>query len=967
MNANRSLIAVLLLVLAAGAWLFLRDDPPAPAEVAGTAEATADLDAGTLSRPADPAAAELQREQTGGVGLDGDAAGALAATPAGKARLTLRATDARGDAVAAAWASARPNPIGDDGDLPFFAGGLAGEPEGERVAASADGRVELSVPAGSALVLTVGGAAAQTRTLRLDPLARGERLDLGEVALKDGGALAGRVVDPDGAGIAGAAVALRPEGRPGFGGFDSPRALTDARGEFRMEGLAPGIYALDASASGFAPAEQARATIEAGVDPAEAVLRLREGRVVRGQVVDRDRRPVAGAEIFVRSNARGGPLVIEFGGAPGGAQEADAVSGADGRFTLRGLPDDTAARLTARAEGYASGRAAVEPAASEVLITLTPALRLAGRILDADGAGVAGLDVAVERADDEFDFRSFWNDRSTVTGADGGFAIEGLDAGVWRVLAQTATHSVGDARVDLARDVDDFLARLAPASLFSMRVTDAATGDPIVGANVSLAPQDEEAGFAGPGEVRREVRIRAGGGPPQISFGGDEHATTDGDGVAVFRELAEGRYTASVHAEGYARQQAAVVRGRGPQQQELALLPGSNLRAYVFDGAGLPLPSVRVLARPADAESGAAPLARTSDASGRAVFSGMLPGAWKVDYEAAALEGAMRFTGFGEPVPAAGAAESATAVEVMLTPGLDAEVRLDARGLALPTVAVTRRGRPLAGAAVRVEPAQETDDPMAGMRFGFGGGETTDASGRVRLQPVEPGEYEVVVTPGGGLPERRERATLSAGEQTIAFDVRGGTIAGFAESDAGILRGAVAHLERVQPQGGVRTRMTFAFAVDSGDGASISTFNGPPATRCEVDPSGRFVFEEVPPGEWTVRVTAPGHAAWTSPPVALADREERDVGTARLSAGGVLRGVHRGALSASEPGFGSILILLDADGRQVGIQQPRPDGSFEFRDLAAGSYTLRAPPGYRSDPIEVGAGATVSHDVPAER
>ena len=980
MNATRSLFAVLILLLAAVAWYLLRaEEPDSDPGAAGGAEQSQAQPAGAIGAADLDAVGDGSLTRAEASGTEASAAErANAAAAAGQAMLRLKAVDHAGRAVPTAWVSTQADFFG-QGDFEVFSVGMPGRGEAERITGGADGRIETAVPASSSLIVEVGGPAQQTLRLRLDPLARGEILDLGTLTLQDGGEIAGQVRAPDGAAVAGAQVSLRETGSRS-GGFAGPqrRATSDERGEYRFSGLLPGAYQLEAEASGYAPAASVQTKAEAGV-PAEAMLHLREGRVLRGQIVDRDRRPVAGAEIFVGSATRGGGLNFEFGVGATPQQKADAVSGADGRFMLRGLPEEGNARLTAQAQGYASGRATVNPSDSEALITLTPALTLAGKLVNEKGAGVSGLEVLVERADDEFDFMSFWSSRSAISGPDGSFSIGGLDAGVWRVLAHTATHSTGDLRVDLAQDVDDVVARLEPAAVFAVIVTESGSGMPVPGAVVMIEPQEDPAqGFAGHGVGQRGVRVRAsadGAGESHISFGGENRGITDADGVAAFTDLAEGRYSLRLSAEGFARQQLDFVRERGPQRSELALLPGANLRAVVQDGAGAPLPGVRVVATPKieGASSKAAPLTRTTDAAGRAVFTGMQPGIWTVDYEAAAAEGGFSFSevSIGNR-GAAKPASSRTGVEAMLVPGDDAEVLLRATEIAIPTVRVTRRGKPLGNAQVRLEPVKTANDPMSGMIFGDVGGTRTLPDGSARLQPVAPGEYDVVVMPGEGLPQRRERATVMAGEQKIDVDVRGGRISGRAESSTGELRKAVAHLERAAAEnsgGGRRPMAMRILLTDDGEGPNVSMSGGPNATRVDLDSSGRYVFEEVPPGDWTVRITAPGHAAWSSEKIVLADEQERDLGAARLSAGGTLRGVHRAAAAGDAAGgFGAnILILMDEQGRQSGMTQPRADGSYEFRDLANGTYTLIAPPGYRSDPIEMRDGATVTHDVPNER
>ncbi|MGA8107985.1 MAG: carboxypeptidase regulatory-like domain-containing protein, partial [Acidobacteriaceae bacterium] len=72
------------------------------------------------------------------------------------------------------------------------------------------------------------------------------------------GSLAGTVVDPSGAVIPGATVTVRRGGAP------SLTATSDSQGNFSVPSLAVGEYTVEASATGFRSARQARVTIAAG-------------------------------------------------------------------------------------------------------------------------------------------------------------------------------------------------------------------------------------------------------------------------------------------------------------------------------------------------------------------------------------------------------------------------------------------------------------------------------------------------------------------------------------------------------------------------------------------------------------------------------------------------------------------------------------------------------------------------------
>jgi len=981
MNRNSILALALLLALGAGLWFFLSGPSGAdPALGAGGSAAGADPAAGALTDAGqDPAAGSaLSRSESAA----GAASGAYAELPPGSAELILLARDSADRPVGKAWATAvedqGPSDLPAGVRLPAF-GGAAGTPPAQH-AADAQGRIRIPVPVGQRLQVEVASPDHQSKYLSLQPLASGESLDLGPVALLAGAQVAGRVLDPEGQAVAGARVALRAAERGGRGfSFGGGRnADTAADGSFSFSGVEPGSYVLEAEARGFAPARgesAAKVTAKAGAAPAEAVLRLQAGRVLQGMVVDPDRRPIAGAEVFLRSPLRGGGFSIVLPGGGRTSREPDAVTDSAGRFSLRGVEAGSGSRVSARASGYGLAWASADANAAELLIQLKPALSFGGSLLSPEGQAVAGAELRLERVEDEeegFNFRSLFDDHSATTDAQGRFLIDGLDPGVWAIAASAGSASSSGQRVDLKQDVLDAVVRLAPASVLAVSVARSLDGAPLADALVSLSPAAEQTLHGAPGRISREVRVSAGGPRgPQVSYGGGDGQSlrTGADGIASFADLPEGRYDLEVRADGYATHDTVLVRERGPQELAVSLLPGADLRVTVQDGAGVPLPGVEVIAKPADpALAGKAqPQTRRTDDSGRSIFAGLAPGAWTVDYRAAAAPAGFVFAGPNSRTED-GTKQSHTEVPAMLVPGDALEVVLQATGLCLPTAVVSRRGAALAGAEVRLEALQSED---AFRMPSFGGGTRTDANGKARLQPSEPGSYELVINPGNGLPERREQVELTAGPQELEVDVRGGRISGLVLADGRAPANATARLEEAPAADAgsspnrPRSRVGIAITVDdSGGGGGAMTFGGGPSTSAQVDGSGRFSFEEVPPGEYVVRVSANGFAGWTSERIVLTENQEREIGTAALVSGGVIRGVDRRAVNA-EAGFGNILILMDATGNQAGFAQPGPGGAYEFKDLATGTYTIMAPPGYNSDPIEVKAGQTVTFDVPA--
>lgn len=145
---------------------------------------------------------------------------------------------------------------------------------GQFGATGADGRFELLVPAGECS-LTLHGFADRTAAAgpfpfvaaRVEGLAvsSGRRTDAGDVVLRAGGFATGRVVDAQGAPLAGAGVWLLSGARPERIG------LANLEGRFRTSALLPGDHVLAAGAPDQSPrdgAERVSVRIEVGATTA---------------------------------------------------------------------------------------------------------------------------------------------------------------------------------------------------------------------------------------------------------------------------------------------------------------------------------------------------------------------------------------------------------------------------------------------------------------------------------------------------------------------------------------------------------------------------------------------------------------------------------------------------------------------------------------------------------------------------
>ena len=256
---------------------------------------------------------------------------------------------------------------------------------------------------------------------------------LAELRHADPAAIAGDLDPPD----ATAVVCARR-------GDELPRCAT-ARGSYELAGLAPGPYAVWASAGGHA-SELQRVALAPG-DRARVDLAIASGAA--GGSADGAR--VHGVVRDVRGHAIAGATVhVTGGGAGSAAHDVTATSDADGVYLAYLPAGEVTAHASAddfvddQASGFAPG---------ELDLALEPAASLAGTVVDAaTRAPVAGADVEA-------------GGEHATTDAGGHFRIAKLRAGRYKPTA-TAFGGYGEADesvlVPLGRAVDGVVIAIAP-------------------------------------------------------------------------------------------------------------------------------------------------------------------------------------------------------------------------------------------------------------------------------------------------------------------------------------------------------------------------------------------------------------------------------------------------------------------------------------------------------------------------
>jgi hypothetical protein len=136
----------------------------------------------------------------------------------------------------------------------------------------------------------------------------------------------------------------------------------DASGQFEFRGLTPGRYVVQVSAAGFVPSER-EVEVTRGTEEVRADVMLARGARLEGRVLSAgSRQPIPGARVAVESGMSADALAPLF----------DAVTGADGAFSLEGIPG-TGVTLVVSAPGH-NGRllSGVRPSAPlEIELTAT--------------------------------------------------------------------------------------------------------------------------------------------------------------------------------------------------------------------------------------------------------------------------------------------------------------------------------------------------------------------------------------------------------------------------------------------------------------------------------------------------------------------------------------------------------------------------------------------------------------------
>ncbi len=362
------------------------------------------------------------------------------------------------------------------------------------------------------------------------------------VTLEPGSSVYGRVEDEDGAAVAGAALRLRPASPAGQlelppGPENRRRNVAAGDGTFHFDTVAAGRFEISVSAEGYLSPSPRALEVPAGAAAEAVTFVLARGATVAGNARTADSEPLAGVLVF--------------------AGDASAVTESDGSYRLVGVPFGRQ-RLEARHRCLDRVVDEVEVGEGESFhdFVFAAGHALAGRVLDEDGAAVAGADVEIVKQD--------WENRhrlQATAGDDGRFELAPVADGSYRVHASKP----GYAWVELPRPVAVDGAPVAGVELVLP------AGTVLAGRVLGLEPEEVAA---------VEIVAESTAGPPRrgkVSYEGTFEVVDLGPGDYLVRASTPGQ-------RRQARLRVAVVSGVRRLERDLVFGGGFAVDGQVLFG-----------------------------------------------------------------------------------------------------------------------------------------------------------------------------------------------------------------------------------------------------------------------------------------------------------------------------------------------------------------------------------------------
>ncbi len=420
-----------------------------------------------------------------------------------------------------------------------------------------------------------------------------------DIALARGGAVRGRVTDPDGKGIAGASISaslMVVEGgeaeRPMVNfGDQGGSATTDSEGRYSLPHLAAGTHTIVAQARNRASSRKNDLKVAEGRSVEGLDFVLGDGEQLSGKVVDADGNPVAAATVYIYGEDQ---------------NSSPITSDSEGHFEARGF---RAGQVTVQASksGFIGESTRVSVPALEAVITLKRAGKISGmvRAKGRDTFPAFTIMASRKQGNGMSTSMSQYNDitgRFDITVGEGTYTLQANVPGF-------APSDSAEIVIKTGEQVDGVVIDLLPGGTIHGVVVALRTGEPIEGASVNFITGQRS------------------------WYGNQSNATTDADGAFTLEGVPSGSIdltaTHGQFAQAFAR--GISVRVGQTSETRIEMGAGGGIRGTVTY-AGKPQAGASVYAmkkNPGPMENIAKNA--TTDAEGRYEISGLPEGDYMVN------------------------------------------------------------------------------------------------------------------------------------------------------------------------------------------------------------------------------------------------------------------------------------------------------------------------------------------------
>ena len=607
------------------------------------------------------------------------------------------------------------------------------------------------------------------------------------VKLFPGGVVRGRVVDENGARIAGAIVFPRyespgdselpadweadrgevdasddrvPRGLSSYvaqlGVMATGSSITGPDGRFELSGMEPGLQTVGAVQRNYSPGWSEPFSIVYGGEAIETEVVLNRGGAIFGKVVDRFDRPIEHATVVAVA-----PYNMESDTAQGDALYQGSTD-EEGSYRIDHVAAGTYFMVLTR------GDEALDPmsflgAMNFDMVTLATGEEIEHDIVDQSvgGTRLFGRVIARNEVIESGQITAMGFESDSILGVDikatriregGRYEFKGLAPGEYQFQIRSSDFG-GEGRLLIdVPDVSEVQMDLAlPNGRIAGRVLDDATGEPIASAWVSAASN---------------MTIQPEGFLSQM-FGRESgllHDRTDKEGNFTFEYLQAADYDLTVRsAKGkqgliYAPGEPLALSLDDDQEiggVELRLQPALQLEVTVFDSEGQPVEGANVTAW---IEGRLDTLKRSgaTGADGRCKVSGLAPGEYTLRASREDF-----------------ASTRITGVKLSREHSVEEEITLDG-GIAVSVEIFGSNGRPVSGATARLQRADGEADPgdaQEAFQSLFQGEGVSDSRGHLELGRFLPGSYTLEAQRGSAR-SQPERVSLEAGTDGVTLRTR---------------------------------------------------------------------------------------------------------------------------------------------------------------------------------------------------